>query len=989
MALLRRFIPWVRLIVLATVLASAHAEDFDGVLPRIPPVGPEAAPGTFRVREGFRLEPLAIEPMVADPVCAAFDADGRLYVAEMRGYPFPEKEPTGNVRRLEDADGDGTFETSTIFVPGLSWPTSVLPYDGGVFIAVAPDILYARDDDGDGKADVRKVVFTGFGTQNVQQLVNGLCWGLDGWVYGASANNGGEIRNPSRPEAAPVAIRGRDFRFKPDGSAFEAISGGGQFGHVFDDWGRRFACNNRLHIRQIVLPSHDLRRNPALVVPSVIADIAADGNEAPVYRISPPEPWRVARSRQYEEKARADPVYARRLPNAERHPAGFFSSASGITLYRGSAFPAEYRGNAFVCDVAGNLVHRKVLTPQGAIFRAERAEPGRRAEFLASTDTWSRPVNLANTPDGTLLVLDMYRETIEHPLSIPEDIKRHVDLTSGKDQGRIYHILPDGFKRRSPPRLGHAKTLDLVVHLADPDAWWRETSQRLLIERRDASALPLLRALATARPTALARLHALWTLHDLGGLPDEVLEAAFRDPEPGVRENAARLAEGRLDASEPLRHAVLLLADDPDAMVRFQAALSLGFVADPAAVGALAAIGTRDAADPWTRWAVLSSVAGRAPALIETLATRPGLLNSSDGRTWLEELAVLVGAGGSAADRERLLESYTRPDSDPGQAGAVVVGLGRGLQRTRGSVKAMLDGSASARIAPLIDKAARTAADDGPAGPRIDAIRLIGLAAPGMALSVLPDLLDARVQSSVAIEALRALADLPDPRVGPVVAAHWKALSPTLRREAAEVLFARPERVAALLDALGAGTIAVADLDPARRKQLVDDRDPKVRERATRLVGNEENSDRRALLADYARALENPGDRARGRDVFRQSCATCHRAEGQGAEVGPNLATVANKSPGDLLVHILDPNREVAPQFINYVVATRDGPPRLGRDRRGIGHGRDPEACRGRDRGRPPRPHRGDQLHRPLVHARRIGERARPQAGRRCHRLPR
>src|SRR5262249_13945146 len=159
-----------------------------------------------------------------DPVSACYDADGRLYVVEMRGYPYPEKSPTGYVRRLEDLDGDGRFDRSTIFYEGLSWPTGVVPYDGGVFIAVAPDILYAKDTDGDGVADVRKVMFGGFGTQNVQGLVNGLLWGPDGWIYGVAGGNGGDIKNLSRPGDRPVSVRGRDFRFKPDGSAFEAVS---------------------------------------------------------------------------------------------------------------------------------------------------------------------------------------------------------------------------------------------------------------------------------------------------------------------------------------------------------------------------------------------------------------------------------------------------------------------------------------------------------------------------------------------------------------------------------------------------------------------------------------------------------------------------------------------------------------------------------------------------------------------------------------------
>ena len=304
---------------IATWAASPGPQDDDLAreLPRIKPLEPAAALESFRIHAGFRLEPVAVEPLVTDPVSVCYDADGRLYVVEMRGYPFPEKTPSGNVTRLEDRDGDGRFETRTIFLDGLSWPTGIVPYDGGVFIAVAPDIIYAKDTNGDGVADVKKVMFTGFGTDNVQGLLNGLLWGPDGWIYGVTSSNGGTIHNRSRPDAKPVSVRGRDFRFKPDGSAFEAISGGGQFGHSFDDWGHRFTCNNSNHVRQIVLPSHYLERNPALIPPPAVLDIAAEGPAAPVFRISPPEPWRVVRTRQRA----ADPVLSRRLPadGAVRH----------------------------------------------------------------------------------------------------------------------------------------------------------------------------------------------------------------------------------------------------------------------------------------------------------------------------------------------------------------------------------------------------------------------------------------------------------------------------------------------------------------------------------------------------------------------------------------------------------------------------------------------------------------------------------------------
>jgi putative membrane-bound dehydrogenase-like protein len=897
---------------------SADDEDLARELPRIKPLEPAAALRSFRIHPGFRIEPVAVEPLVNDPVSVCFDADGRLYVVEMRGYPYPEDSPSGNVSLLVDQDGDGTFDRSTVFVDGLSWPTSVVPYDGGVFIAVAPEILYAKDTDGDGKADIRKVMFSGFGIQNVQALVNGLLWGLDGWIYGVGGGNGGDIQNRTRPESKPVSVRGRDFRFKPDGSVFEAISGGGQFGHSFDDWGHRFTCNNSNHIRQIVLPAHYLQRNPALVVSSVIDDIPAEGAAAPVYRISPPEPWRVVRTRQRA----ADPVLSRRLPPTELVATGFFTSATGVTIYRGSSYPSEYRGNAFIGDVGGNLVHRKTLTKNGAEFRATRADQN--VEFLASTDNWFRPVNFANTPDGTLLVLDMYRETIEHPLSIPEPIKKHLDLTSGKDRGRLYNIVNEEKTPHRRPALSQATTAILVDHLADPDAWWRETAQRLLIERHDPAAIPLLRSLAARRPSALGRMHALCALQVLGGLGVEELAVGLRDPEPGVREQSARLAEAFSTLRPAMAEAVIALADDPDPMVRFQAAFSLGAVPSPRALQALATIAMRDPGSRWVRAAVMSSLSGRAGAFLAVLDAR-GFLDQAEGRVWLDELAALIGGENEPRAVRELLDRFAGPGADSARVRALILGLGRGLQRSGGSLRRMLEGPSAARFAPIFDRAAAAAGSEGPVKNRVEAIRLLGLGPVDRALDVLTPLLDARQPGEVQVAALQTLNPLPDRRVAASVLAQWKALSPTVRREAIELLFTRPERLPVLLDAIAAGSVLPADLDPLRRTQLLALPDAKLRARAAELLGNTASSDRSQVVSSYRKALELAGQPDRGRSVFLKTCATCHKAENAGVDVGPNLATITNRTAEDLLVHILDPNREVAPPYINYNVALADG----------------------------------------------------------------
>jgi putative membrane-bound dehydrogenase-like protein len=280
-------------------------------LPRIPPKSPAEAAKTFRVLDGFRMDLLAAEPLVASPVAITYDEDGRAYVCEMRDYPYTDKAhhkpnqenptdaPIGQVRLLEDSDDDGVFDKATVFADGLSWPTGVVCWKGGVFIAATPDIWYCKDTDGDGRADVKRKVFTGFRKLNVQAVMNNLVWGLDNRIHGAGGSNGGAIATVDHPDAKPLTLASSDFAFDPETEKLELLSGGARFGGSFDDWGHRFLCNIRNPAQHIVLPSRYLARNPFLAARSPLNDMAESGDQLPVYRISEAEPWRVLRAKRW------------------------------------------------------------------------------------------------------------------------------------------------------------------------------------------------------------------------------------------------------------------------------------------------------------------------------------------------------------------------------------------------------------------------------------------------------------------------------------------------------------------------------------------------------------------------------------------------------------------------------------------------------------------------------------------------------------------
>jgi putative membrane-bound dehydrogenase-like protein len=903
-------------------------------LPRFAPVEPTQALKSFQARDGFRMELLAAEPIVIDPVAAAYDEDGRLYVVEMTDYPYVEKKndkpfaentadpPIGRVRLLIDRDGDGRFDESHIVADKLSWPTGVAVWKKGVFVAATPDVWYFKDTSGDHRADVREKVYTGFRKFNVQAVMNNLQWGLDHRVYGAGSGNGGQVRPADQPGAKPVAVLKQDFRFDPVTRAFETISGGARFGNSFDDWGNRFLCDIRNPAQHVVLPRNYLARNPYLPVPRVLHDAALAGDTIPVYRISPPEPWRELRARRWAAIGKA-------YPRSELVGAGYITSSSGVTVYRGDAYPSKYRGNLFLGEVAGNLIHRETLEPSGVTFRAMRAEKG--VELVASTDTWFRPVNFVNAPDGTLHVLDMYREHIEHPWSIPDDIKAQLDLRSGSDRGRIYRLAPPGFRARPAPKLSEATTAELIALLDHPNAWHRDTAHRLLFERQDQAALEPLRALLRMAKTPLGRLHALWSLEGLGGLRDDDLVGALSDPSAGVREHAVRLAEPRLNNSPALFARVLALAEDLQIRVRFQVAFSLGEADDTRSIEGLASIARRDAGDDWIRAAVLSSGVRVADSLFTRLLTDAGFAASASGRATLRPLAFVIGARSQSGETQRAVEAIARSPlaaaQDLDSLLDLAAGLAEGLRRGgRGMREAPVGPEATRLLRTLNRHARRVAQDDSaPLELRELAISLVGQDSFADSNGLLRGLLDPHQPERVWLAAVRALAGYTESDVADLLLVAWRTYTPAVRNEVLGALLGRGNWIGALLNAVEAKTVSAGQIPPTRRALLMNSKDDAIRGRARALFGPDAPSARKEVIALYQQALTQPGRSESGKNLFERECVSCHRLGERGHAVGPNLASVQRRTADEILIHILDPNREVAPDFLEYTIALKDG----------------------------------------------------------------
>ena len=897
-------------------------------VPDIPPVEPDKVLDTFRIKKGFRLELVAHEPMVVDPIQMAFDEDGRLYVVEMRWYQSETRtdlmfdERIGRIRLLEDVDGDGRFDRSSIFADRLRYPSAVIPYDGGVYVGLEPDLIYLKDRNGDGVADFRQVVFTGFGNQrdrlDSQMFMNSLTWGMDNRIHGAKGH-GGTITPMLARDSAPLDLRNRDFSFDPRSHTMRAESGGGKQGLSFDDYGRKFVCTANSAVQFLMYDDRYASRNPFYAPPRPLVDVALEQGETVdrqiVHRISPEDPWRRVRNRW-----RAEGVFAGPPPQ----PPTYLIGSSGVTLYRGNAFPAEYRQDVFIGIAGNNLVHHRRLTPDGVGFRARRLPDESTEEFLASTDLWFRPVAFANGPDGALYIADLYREILDFSDGIPESIKRFKDLNRGNDRGRIYRVVPDGFKQPALPKLGRASTAELVAMLQHDNAWHRETAARLIYERQDKGAIPALAELAARSPSALGRLHALYALDGLDALAEPYVLHALADPDPAVREHGVRLSERIIAArglSATLWQQLKARAADTDPRVRYQLAFTLGDVRHEEATDVLLALIKKDVELPWMHVAALSSLAEGAGEVFTRLRDAPGFGRAAPDQAFVKELIRVIGHRNKGTELLAVL-NFVDEISDPSVAFAYVTAFADGLQRADVPLALF-----QAKLQPVFDRAMSEVRNTkAPESLRIQAIDLLGVtASTGDTLSLLFSLVGTEQPRALQSAAIAALGRLDDPGVARQFLARWPGFTPLLKREVMPVLLARPDRAQAIVEAVKAGTVLRNELTPTQIAGLRAHRSPAVRTLAAAVFEAPASADRRVVIERYRPALDLRGSALRGATTFKAKCATCHQPGADGYAVGPGAEALKVFGKEEVLTHLLDPNRTVDARYRLYQIDTSDG----------------------------------------------------------------
>jgi putative membrane-bound dehydrogenase-like protein len=891
-------------------------------LPKVKPMTPEESQKAFDVQPGFHIELVASEPLIRSPVAIDIDENGRIFVAEFPEYnqyanPAGSKE-RGCIRMLESTMGDGKYDKSTIYVDNLDSPVAVACWDGGVLVGVVPDLWYFKDTKGDGKADIARKVLTGFERDKAgEAMLNSFRWGPDNRYHIATGLAGGNLRQANQPAAKPVLVRRQNILFDPRTGDFERTSGGGQHGMSLDDWGDTFVCDNSNPVEHFAYDMRYAVRNPFVQAPSPLVDVNAAGRYPNLHRISPPEPWREARTRLRKDKL---------VPGSDEGglPFGFFTGATGVTVYRGDAYSPEFRGNVFVGEVANNLVYRAKLESKGLSWAAVRAEKDR--EFLASRDIWFRPVQFANAPDGCLYVVDMYRELIEGASFLPPQLLKFVDVAGGIDRGRIWRIAPDGFKQPKPPQLGKATQAELVALLEHTNGWHRNTAARLLYQSQNKAAIEPLRKLIAESKSAVARMHARYALHSLNTLTDTDIVDALRDPEPRAREHALRLAEGFTSSTE-VRTQLSKMSEDTDLRVRHQAAFSLGSMPGDTAVSPLVRLALSDAANQWVRLGILCSAGERGAAMLSQLlsdAKRRATPGVKDLTLALIAQTAAAGRSDELALVVKILDNLT-DDDKPLTRELVQVFVAKLSPGAREKFAGLASGKAGIVLRDLLTDARKTAGDDkAEPAARATAIRTLGLAPFADVKAILTTSLGVRQPQPVQLAALEVLGKYDSADVPGIVLSAWQGMSPQIRASATETLLSRSIGVNAFLDAVERGTVQRTDLDPARVQLLQKSPDAKMRARATKLFAGTAPSKRQDVITRYQKSLDLKGDAVKGKAIFKEVCATCHKLEGVGESIGPDLMSIKNRGSESVLTNILDPNREVLPQYYTYLLITDD-----------------------------------------------------------------
>jgi putative membrane-bound dehydrogenase-like protein len=877
---------------------------------------PEKTLASIQIDGAYDVRLAAAEPLVRDPVEMCWDAEGACYVADMIDYPLgsPDGSPLSRIQRLIDTDGDGAFDRAVTFADKLDHVQGLLPHEGGLIATTRTQVLFLKDTDGDGVADVRRPLIAGFNPSFSQLQVASPRWGLDGEVY---FNNGLDSKQiyplvGDGSEGAKTDISRTNLRWNPATGVLHAAAGFGQFGGGFDDWGRHYCSSNRSPIMFAVVPTETLA-----------------GTTAPAR-----QPWE-----NIAPHGPASRVFPLQITHttSDAH-SGTNTSACGLGVYRGHLMP-ELAGEVFVCDPTGQLITRfKKPVPNGGSLASSRT--GNQTEFFRSSDEWCRPVNITTGPDGALYVCDIYRRFIDHARFFPDDFVKSHDMRTGENEGRIWKIVPKG-STPDKPSAAPQDTAGLIAWLSHPNAWQRETAQRLLRERANTpeTLRTTLAALADSKPaSALGKLHTLWLHATLSGRTDSAtpLLSLTKDTPPELAENIVLIAHrhpGYFGAET--RKVVSGAAAAGGTRERMLALLTTRSTAEemPATIRALLA-SADDLEDPWFQQAVMVHLTGHTGRFTGELLTGPFAEKAGDTRSaFIRDLTSMTAASKNKEDLDALLTPLRR---SPGELrwwkAAVLEGLAQGLPKA--GVKSLAEFASvpppgkddpRAEIPGLLEKAGKIIADASlPDELRIASMPLLSQQPYESAAPVLRELVSGRQPANISRAAFAIIRRHGAKKTAPLLYEILPTANPALRQEAIAMLGNDPGTLPDMLQRMDRGEVPKSLVDAESRWRFLQSKDPVIKGLAEKLFERPAD-DRAGVIKAYLPAAEAKGDPAKGKELFSQLCSTCHTYQGHGSSVGPDISDVRAKDKRALINDILDPNRMIEARWSAYLVKMKDG----------------------------------------------------------------
>lgn len=973
--------PHVRALLLRGIAWAGQRENVDELCkkeelaslkyPAGGPVAPEKAAQTIQAHPDFAVNLVASEPLMEKPISMDWDAQGRLWVAETPEYPGgrtinkndamvalwavnnaetvqsgdKENRPAKDrISWLEDTNGDGVADRKHVFADGLELVTSLVFHKDGVIVAQAPDILWLRDTNGDGicsMQDEKVVLYTGFGTFDTHAVINNFRWGFDGWVYSAIGYSAGNVTSGDGSKPFGRVTAGI-IRFKPDGSALEQVASGS-----CNTWGFDIASDGELFYTTATCGEHFLH----IVMPEKTLAKGSIGG--------------VRSSAVLPDHQDIKPLVKHTRPAyVQIDWVGKFTAAAGCCIYNGGAWPDKFEGSHFCSETTMSLVHHELLKPTGVTYTAFK-EPGREeTEFVASADLWFRPIHTRVGPDGALYIIDFYNQAaIHNDTRGPKHGARNAAVRPDRDHhfGRIWRVQHKSPKNLGKP--GFQTTEELVATLSNPNAWARQTAQRLLVERADKNAVPALQKIVQDNnANAFGRVHALWAAYLISKQHDpETLAAAYTAKDEPVRKAAAQLLRNYpLPASESGKNARLQAAMREelakDGRLRLETLLAISAAEDASAFTEDLWKAYPTLKDSWTESALVSILA-RDPAGSIVAATKindPVLAVRT-----VRELANRLAAGQDASAAAKLVVAVSKA---PAKAAALQQAALESIARTlkldaapawndelASAFRTLLkvNDSVTTAVLPLVarwDRDSKLTAELAPAiQPLMAKLRdsslkederaqvasgLIGLRKLDPAIiPAIVELLTGQNPLPLQRRVAEALGAAPDENVGQALVSAYPKVAFDLRDPVFAQIAKRPEWAGLLLNSIEKQEIALGNLGPVLLHRLRTHPDSATAQRAGKVIDQirgPEMKEKDELVKQFAAAVEEKGNLQRGRELFTQNCATCHKFKGEGRDVAPDLTGMGAHGPHDLLLHILDPNRVVEPNFVSVSIETKD-----------------------------------------------------------------